>query len=164
MRPSTAHVLATGVVAGAIGFATVSLGFLLLDLGSGRGFGFTPSLLAAALFQGLTRTCDVHATASAVLGYSALYLLVFVTLGWLAAWLFSVTAARPWFWMGALLFFIIVAFHLYGAVLGVLAPVQGCFSLYYVLGVTVVAAAAMLWYLLKEHRSLYATMSQSENQ
>jgi hypothetical protein len=164
MRPSTAHVIATGVVAGVIGFATVSIGFLLLDLGGGRGLGFTPALLAAALFQGLTQACDVQTTASAILGYSALHLLVFLTLGWLAAWLFSLTVAQPWFWIGALMFFIIVTFHLYGAVLGLLAPVQGCFSLYYVLAVTAVAAAAMVWYLLKQHRGLYATMSRSENQ
>lgn len=164
MRPSTANILATGLVAGAIGFATVSLGFLLLDLGSGRGFGFTPSLLASALFQGETEACDVHATASAIAGYSALHLLVFLALGWLAAWLFALIAEHPWFWMGALFLFIIVTFHLYGAVLGVLAPVRGCFSLYQVLGATAVAAVAMLGYLLKEHRGLWATMSREENQ
>jgi hypothetical protein len=66
--------------------------------------------------------------------------------------------------MGALFLFIIVTFHLYGAVLGVLAPVRGCFSLYQVLGATAVAAVAMLGYLLKEHRGLWATMSREENQ
>ena len=164
MRPSTANTIATGLVAGAIGFATVSLGFLLLDLVTGRGLGFTPSLLGSALFQGITQACDSRITTSAIAGYSALHVLVFLALGWLAAWLFSLTATRPWFWMGALLLFIIVSFHLYGAVLGILAPVQGCFSLYHVLGVTTLAAAAMLGYLLKEHRGLYGTMSRDENQ
>jgi len=164
VRPLTAHVLATGVVAGFIGFATVSIGFLLLDLVSGRGFGFTPSLLATALFQDLTQACDVHITGSAIAGYSALHLLVFLALGWLAAWLLALIAARPWFWMGALFLFVIITFHLYGAVLAVLAPVQGCFSLYYVLGATAVAAVAMLGYLLKEHRRLLATISRAEYQ
>jgi hypothetical protein len=164
MRPSTANVLATGLVAGAIGFATVSTGFLLLDLVSGRGFGFTPSLLATALFQDLTQACDVHITGSAIAGYSALHLLVFLALGWLAAWLLALIAVRPWFWMGALFLFVIITFHLYGAVLAVLAPVQGCFSLYYVLGATAVAAMAMLGYLLKEHRGTLAIVSRSENQ
>lgn len=163
MRPSTARVLATGLVAGLIGFATVSIGFFLLDVGSGRGPWFTPAVLAGALFQGLTQTCDVHPAAPAIAGYSALHLAVFVALGWLAAWLFSMTAARPWFWSGALLLFVIVTFHLYGAILIVLAPVKDCFSLYHVLGATAVAAAAMLGYLLRKHRGLLAAMSRAEN-
>ena len=164
MRPSTATVLATGVVAGGIGFATVSIAFLFLDVVTGRGYGFTPSLLAGALFQDVAQACDVQVAPVAIAGYSALHFLVFLCLGWLTAWLFAVTARRPWFWSGALLLFVIVTFHLYGAILSILAPVRGCFSLYQVLGATGVAAAAMLGYLLKEHRGLVAVVSRMEKQ
>ena len=164
MRKSTAHILATGAVAGAIGFGVTALGFLVLDLVTGRGFGFTPSLLGGALFEDAREACDVRATASAIAAYSAVHMLVFLVVGWLGAWLFSVIAARPWFWMGALLLFIIVTFHLYGAVLGILAPVQGCFSLYHVLGATGAAAAAMIWYLASEHRGLLDEVRRPENQ
>lgn len=164
MRYSTANVLATGVVAGAIGFATTAVGFLVLDLVTGQGFGFTPSLLGSALFEDVRQACDVQTTGSAIAAYSAVHLLVFLVLGWLGAWLFSVAAARPWSWMGALFLFIIVTFHLYGAVLGILAPVQGCFSLYHVLGATGVAAAAMLGYLASQHHWLLAQLSRPENQ
>jgi hypothetical protein len=164
MRPSTARILATGVVAGGIGFLTVSLGFVLLDLATGRGFGFTPSLLAGALFQSVTQACDVQVSTSAVAAYSAIHLLVFLALGWLSAWLFQLTAAHPYFWSGALFLFIVVTFHLYGGVLSILAPVRDCFSLYHVLGATALASAAMLGYLLKEYRGLFAAMSRPENQ
>jgi zinc and cadmium transporter len=87
-----------------------------------------------------------------------------LALGWLAASLFALITTRPWFWMGALFLFVIITFHLYGAVLAVLAPVQGCFSLYYVLGATTIAALAMLGYLLREHRGTLAMVSRSENQ
>jgi hypothetical protein len=164
MRTPTTRVFTTGLVAGVLGFATVSAGFFLLDVLSGRGFGFTPSLLTAALFRGLTQACDVQPAASAIATYTALHFLVFVALGWLASWLFAVTAARPWFWSGALLLFIIVTFHLHGAVLTILAPVRGCFSLFHVVGATALAAAVMLGYLLRTHRGLPAELSRPENQ
>jgi hypothetical protein len=164
MRPSTANTLATGVVAGIIGFGTVSLGLLMLDLATGRGFGFTPSLLAGALFQGLTQSCDVRASTMAIAGYTALHLVVFLALGWFTAWLFSLTARRPQLWIAALFLFVFVTVHLYGAILTILAPVSGCFSLYHVLGATSAAAAAMLAYLLKQHRGLAAVLARPENQ
>ncbi|MGE0353419.1 MAG: hypothetical protein AB7Q69_09280 [Gemmatimonadales bacterium] len=49
---------------------------------------------------------------------------------------------------------IFVAFHLYGAVLSLLAPVRDCFSLYHVLAATSTAAVAMIAYLLKEYRGV----------
>jgi hypothetical protein len=162
MRRSTANILATGLVAGLVGFATVSICFVLLDLASGRGFWFTPSLLGGVLFQGPTQTCEVYPVASVIAGYSAIHLLVFLALGCLAAWVFSLTAARPWFWSGALLLFIIVAIHLSSVVLIGLASVSDCFSLYYVIAATAVAAATMFGYLLKEHRGLLAAIARSE--
>lgn len=164
MRASTAHTLATGVVAGVIGFAAVSLGFLVLDLGTARGAGFTPSLLAGALFQGTTEACNVQPKASAIAGYSALHLVVFLLLGWLTAWFFRMTSTRPWFWSAGLFLFVFVTFHLFGALLSLLAPVRDCFSLWHVLGATALAAAAMLWYLVREHRGLLAAISRPENQ
>jgi hypothetical protein len=164
MRVSTATTIATGTVAGLIGFTTVALGFFLLDLGSGRGAGFTPSLLAAALFQGVTETCVVRPTTTAIAGYTALHLLAFLAIGWLMAWLFRLIIARPWFWSGALLLFVIVTFHLNGALLTILTPVRDCFSLLHVLGATATAAVAMVVYFLREYRPLAAIMARPENQ
>ena len=87
MKVSTANVLATGVVAGVIGFATTAVGFVVLDLVTGRGFGFTPSLLGNALFSDVRQACDVQISGTSMAAYSAAHLLVFLLLGWLGAWL-----------------------------------------------------------------------------
>jgi len=164
MRPRTAQIVATGTIAGLIGFAAVSIGFGLLDLAGGRGLGFTPSLLGGALFLGPVEACDVQVSSLLAVGYSALHLVVFLALGLLTAWLFALTAARPWFYTGATFLFIIVTFHLYGAVLSLLAPVRGCFSLYHILGATALAAAAMVAYLVRQNRGILEAVSRPENQ
>lgn len=158
MRPAATRVIATGTVAGLIGFLATTAGFFLLDLLGGRGAGFTPSLLAASLFQGVTEACDVSPVRMAIAGYTAIHLVVFLVLGWITAWLFDATAKRPWFWSAALFSFIIITFHLYGAVLSLLAPVEGCFSLFQVMGATTLASAAMCAYLLREYRGLTRTL------
>jgi hypothetical protein len=164
MRTPTARVLRTGFVAGILGFASVAAGFFLFDLITGRGIGFTPSLLAGALFRGVTDACTVQPAFPALAGYTVLHLLIFLALGWFSAWLFALTAARPWFYTGALLAFIIVTVHLYAAVLTLLAPVRDCFSLYHVLGATALAAVVMLAYLLRKYRGLTTTVPRPENQ
>jgi|SRR5690606_21340999 len=164
MRPSRVRVLATGVIAGLIGFGVISLGFLILDAATGRAIGFTPSLLAASLFRGVTNACDVHPQAAPILAYSAVHLFVFLVLGWFTTWLFSLTTHRPSFWMAALFMFLFVAFHLYGAVLSILAPVSGCFSLYHILGATTTASLAMIVYLLRKYRGLSSLVAQEERQ
>ncbi len=164
MRARTAHVIATGTIAGLLGFVAVSVGFGLLDLAAGRGLGFTPSLLGGAFFLGLTEACDVQPSALLAVGYSALHLVVFVALGLLTSALFAVTARRPWFYTGAAFTFIIVTFHLYGAVLGLLAPVRDCFPLYHVLGATALASVVMLGYLVRQYRGIVGAVSQPENQ
>jgi hypothetical protein len=164
MRPSTSHALRTGLVAGLLGFATVSLAFAVLDLATGRGIGFTPALLGGALFGELSDACVVQPTGTTIAAYSGLHLLVFLTLGWFSAWLLRLTSVHPWFWINAIFLFVFVAFHLYGAVLTILAPVTGCFSLYYILGATALAAGAMIGYLLARNPGLASTVSRPENQ
>ncbi len=163
MRPSTANVLAKGLIAGAIGFGVTALGFVVLDLATGQALGFTPSLLAASLFHGVTNVCDVQPAIEPMLAYSALHLVTFLALGCLTAWLFSLTARRPQLYLAALFMFLFVAFHLFGAVASILAPVSGCFSLYHVFGATTAAAVTMILYLLREHRGLVSELARSEN-
>lgn len=164
MRDTTARTLATGMVAGGLGFAIVTLGLAASDLFSSRGLGFTPSLLTAGLLEGVTAVCDVQVAWQAVLAYSAIHLVVFLALGWLTAVLFQVTAMRPWFWLGAVLAFIFVVFHLYGAVITILAGVRGCVSLYQALGTTTIASIAMVAYLVRENREVLAAVTRPENQ
>lgn len=162
MRARTAQTIATGLVAGIIGFVVISAAFLLLDVITGRGAGFTPALLAGALFQGSEAACQASVSAMAIAGYSALHFSVFLTVGLISAWLFSLTSGRPWLWSLVLFIFVFITFHLYGMVLVLLAPVRTCFSLYYVMAVTSLAAMAMLWYLLRERHGLARDVTEWE--
>lgn len=58
---------------------------------------------------------------------------------------------RPALWFGALLTFVVVAWHLVDVVLGIVAPARDCVSLWVVMGAGFAGALAMAGYLGRAH-------------
>jgi hypothetical protein len=81
------HALREGIMVGLIGAAIVMLWFFIVDLAAGVPLR-TPALLGAALFDG-ARSEVVTPTARLVVGYTAVHLAAFVTLGLGVAGLFA---------------------------------------------------------------------------
>jgi hypothetical protein len=141
-------VLRHGVVAGAIGFATVVLVFVLADALTGRPLCYTPALLGGVLFHGVTAPADVAVAVVPVLAYSAVHLVVFIALGMLAAWLAGLAGRHRYIWFLVMNLFILVLAHVSGVVLTVSASLQNAMSPWLVGGATAVAALAMAAYLV----------------
>src|SRR2546423_14030807 len=84
MAQAQRSVLREGIVAGLIGASVVAMWFLLFDVARGRPL-FTPGLLGAAVFQGLTDPSTLRITTGPVLGYTILHGLAFIAFGVVAA-------------------------------------------------------------------------------
>ena len=155
MQAKPARIVAEGLVAGVVGHLGIALILIIADLSAGRWVLFTPALLGSVLLEGARDACQVSLRAESVLAYTAIHLTVLVALGLLASVLMHASEQRPIFWLGALFAFIFVVWHLTGAVLTILAPVQGCLSLWWITGASVVGACGMAAYLWHAHsRSL----------
>jgi hypothetical protein len=154
MRAKPARVVAEGVVAGVAGHLGIAVILIVGDLTAGRSMFSTPALLGSVLLEGTRAACDVAVRAEPVLAYTSVHLAALIGLGLLASVLIHASERHPVFWLGALFVFIFVAWHMTGAVLGLLAPVQGCFSLWWIAIASAVGAAAMAAYLWRAHPGL----------
>jgi len=83
MRENTARVATEGLVAGLLGYLTVSLTMGAIDLLSGRSVFRTAALLGKPLVGGVPGTDAI--TPDAILAYNGVHLLVFLALGFVAA-------------------------------------------------------------------------------
>jgi hypothetical protein len=87
-------VVREGLIAGAIGAPAVALWFLVLDLAQGRLF-FTPGALGSIFFQGARSVEDVQISATTVLGYTVLHVVLFALVGVVAARIFTWADEEP---------------------------------------------------------------------
>ena len=141
-------VLRHGAVAGAIGFVSVALLFVVVDVVAGRPVWYTPALLGGALFHGVTVPSDGVVAPGPVLAYSAAHLAVFVALGMTAAWFASLASRHRYLWFLVMNLFMLVLAHVSGVVLTLSARLQDIVSSWLVGGATMVAALAMAAYLV----------------
>ncbi|NIQ57926.1 MAG: hypothetical protein GWN71_32480 [Gammaproteobacteria bacterium] len=164
MGPFGKRVLTEGLVAGLIGFVVVALFFVVLNLAQGRSPFYTAALLGATLFYGLEDPADLVVWAGPVLAYNGVHLLVFLVLGVVAAWLASEAERGPQFWYLALSLFILLVFHMYGAVLWFADVLRGALPWWAVGGASLGAGIAMIAYLWRAHPRLRRQFREYEDQ
>lgn len=154
MPSKTKAVLIRGIFAGVAAHLAIAAVLIIGDLTSGRSALFTPSLLGQVLLQGTTDACELQGGLTPLLSYAAIHFVTLAGFGVLASHLIQKSEDHPGISFGAWLVFFVVAWHLGGAVVLMLAPVRGCVSLGWFFGASVAGAGAMAAYLWRRHPRL----------
>jgi len=151
MRESTARLSSEGLFTGLIGYATALAVVGAIDLVAGRSVFYTPALFGATLFYGLNDPFALVVAPGPVLAYNMVHLLVFLVLGFGAAWCAWLAERYPMAQYLVLVFLLFVAFHVYAALLFFAQPLLGAAG-WWKLGLgTVAAAVTMGTFLLGRH-------------
>jgi len=153
MAQAQRSVLKEGIVAGLIGASVVAMWFLLLDVARGRPL-FTPGLLGAAVFQGLTDPSTLRITTGPVLGYTILHGLAFIAFGVVAASIMAVSEREPALFVGFVILFACFEVFFFGVVGALGRSMLGALVWWAILVGNLLASVAMLWYLVRAHRAL----------
>lgn len=120
MKPERSRVVVEGLVTGLIGYVTVVLLFMVVNLLAGRPIFHTAGVLGSVLFFGLRDPAQALVEPGPVIAYNGLHMLVSMVIGLGAAWLvFQAEKHRPLWYV---VFFIFLAGFIYSiAVMGVFA-------------------------------------------
>lgn len=145
--------LREGLTIGLIGAAAVAAWFFIVDTAAGHVL-FTPAALGSAIFLGARSTAEVQVTASVVLGYSALHVLVFVLVGMAAARLAAAAEDARYVLLGAALAFVTLQALAIGLLAIVSAWLVGTLAWWNIAIANLVAVAAMGAYLYASHPDL----------
>jgi hypothetical protein len=164
MKSETQQTLEQGMVAGVLGHITVAIIFALANLAGGRPLLYTPALLGASLFYGLTDPAQLDIRADYVFAYNGTHLLVFIALGMIGAWL-AALADRGWqLWYLAVFFFLFVAFHVFGFIQLLALPLRESFSDLTLWAAGFAATAVMATYFVATHAPLRAQLKHWQEQ
>jgi hypothetical protein len=162
MSSRTKTVLIRGLIAAVAAHLAIAAVLIVGDLTSGRSALFTPSLLGQVLLRGTADACEVQGGLTPLLSYAAIHFAALAGFGVLASYLIQKSEDHPGIWFGAWLVFFVVAWHLGGAVVLMLAPVRGCVSLGWFFGASVAGAAAMAGYLWGRHPRLRGALRDDQ--
>lgn len=140
-----------GLVAGALGAAAVAVWFLLYDTAAGAPLR-TPALLGAAVLEGLRDPAALTISLPLILKYTLVHGAAFVVFGWLAAGLLALGDREPRLLSAFVMLF--VCFEVFSfAMIAVLAQwLLEALAWWTILAANLLAALAMLGYLLRKHR------------
>jgi hypothetical protein len=140
-----------GFVAGALGAAAVAVWFLLYDTAAGVPLR-TPALLGAAVLEGLRDPAALTISLPLILKYTLVHGAAFVVFGWLAAGLLALVDREPRLLYAFIMLF--VCFEVFSfAMIAVLAQwLLEALAWWTILAANLLAALAMLGYLLRKHR------------
>lgn len=164
MRIETRRVFEQGLVAGVLGHIVVALVFAFANLVAGRSLLHTPALLGASLFYGLTDPSQLEIRAAYVLAYNGTHLLLFILLGLIGSWL-TMIADRGWqLWYLATFFFLFIAFHVFGLIQLLAAPVRLAFPDVMLWVAGLLSTAAMAAYFIATHPRLRAQLAHWQEQ
>lgn len=149
--------LREGVTAGLLGAAIVALWFLIYDTARGRPL-WTPAVLGTAIFWGVSRPDSVQVTGATVIGYTIVHVLAFVGFGIVAACMMVASEREPALFVAFLtLFGVFEVFFL--VVLRTLSEQMfGALGWWAILAGNFLAAAGMLWFLVRGHPRLPSTV------
>ena len=161
MRDETKHVLTGGMYAGLLGYFTVVVLFALLNLALGRSLFYTPAMFGAVLFYGLEDPAALEVTPGPVLAYNMVHVLAFVVLGLFASWLVTKAEQYPVARFAILFVLIFVAAHIYAALLLFAQPLLAGSAWWQVGVVSLAAAVAMGWALVRQHPALKRGLSET---
>jgi hypothetical protein len=149
-------VYAEGIIAGAIGAATIAAWFLVLDGVKGRPF-FTPTVLGTALFRGgagLATPDALPVDFEMVLSFTWVHVLVFLLIGVVASRLLGLAERNPSFGFGIVLLFVVFEFGFLLACMLFAEPVLRTLTWPEVLIGNLLAAAAMAAVFWRRHPQL----------
>jgi hypothetical protein len=156
-RPSeVTAVYAEGVLAGAVGAATIAAWFFLLDAIRGRPF-YTPTVLGIAFFRrgiGLDAPGMIAPDFEMVLSFTWVHVLVFVLIGVAASRLLALAERNPSFGFGIVLFAVFFEFGFLLACMVFAEPVLRALTWPEVLVGNLLAAAAMSAVFWRRHPRL----------
>jgi hypothetical protein len=163
-RPATGpgDVVLHGLAAGFVGYAIVGVFFLVADPVAGRPLFHTPALLGSALFYGLSDPAALRIGPGPVLAYNGLHFLVFLLLGFGAAWFVRMAERLPMGWVLALNLTTLVLFHVFGAFVFFTEPMRAAIPLGAAVAATVLAVAAMTAYIFQVHPQLRGELAADE--
>lgn len=154
------RVLAQGLIAGVIGYATVALYFAIANAFAGRPILHTAALLGHRLLGRPVMSDLVVIEPQAVLVYNGLHLVVFLGVGLIAAWLVAEIERYPQLWYFGLFLVLFVFFHVTGFVMAFVAPVSDTVSMGSALAVGVLAVLTMSAFLIKVNPELGARVRE----
>jgi hypothetical protein len=145
-----------GIVAGALGAATIAAWFFLLDLIDGQPF-FTPSVLGTAIFRGLSAVepaVEVPVDFEMVFVFTWVHLLVFLGVGVAASLLLDVAERQRNVGFGILLLFVVFQFGFVVLCAVFAEPVLETLAVWRVLLGNILAAGVMAVYFWRKHPGL----------
>jgi hypothetical protein len=164
MKPETRRIFEQGLVAGVLGHLTVALVFAISNIIGGRPLLYTPALLGASLFYGVSDPAQVDIRAAYVFAYNGAHLVVFLALGTIGAFLASI-ADRGWqLWYLGVFFFLFVAFHIFGFIQLMALPLRGSISDVTLWAAGLAATAVMAAYFVATHAPLRAQLAHWQEQ
>lgn len=153
MNPERERTLAQGLVAGFLGYLVVVAFYAVFNVATGRPLLLTAELLGRALLgESAIGATGVDPAPIAV--YNGLHLVVFLAIGFAAAWLVHETERHPALWYLILFLGVFVFFHLFGAVAAFAAPTREAIPLWTVLAASLLAAVAIGTWLWRTHPGL----------
>ena len=144
-------VLREGIVAGLIGAAIVAVWFFVFDLARGRPF-LTPGILGTYVFYGADT--PIGPSLGAVLGYTVIHGLAFVSFGVVAATMMAMSEREPALFIGFIVLFACFEAFFFGVLGAFGQSMQGELVWWAVLVGNLLASLGMLWYLYRAHRAL----------
>jgi hypothetical protein len=153
------RIMREGIIAGALGAATVALWFLALDLVQGR-LWFTPAALGSALFLGAGSATEVQHTPTVIAAYTAVHLAGFIGVGLLAAALVRGAERHPPVILGAALLFVTMEAFIIGLIAIVAVWLFDVIAWWTIAAANIVAALAMGVYLWRSNPRLRAELGR----
>jgi hypothetical protein len=160
MRDADRSIPALGLITGMIGYGATIVVTAAIDVAGGRSIFFTPALFGGTLFYDLADSAHPVLAPGPVLAYNMLHLVVFLALGFGAAWLTELAERHPTAQYLVLVFLVMIGFHVYAGLVFFAQPLLGNAS-WWRLGLgSLVAAVAMGWYLLREHPLLRSELKE----
>jgi len=148
------HTIREGLVAGMIGAIAVAAWFFAFDVMQERPF-FTPAALGSALFTGARSIGDIDVNALTVLGYTAVHVVAFATVGLLGAGLIRQAEDQPTILLGGLVIFVVFEALFLGLLAVVAQFLMGPLAWWSIAGGNLVATVCMGLYFWRRHPGLY---------
>lgn len=152
----SSRVYEQGLIAGALGAATIAVWFLIVDALDGRPL-FTPSILGTALFKGAAAVADpadVPVSLEMVVVFTWIHLLVFAVIGVAASLFLGLAERNQNYGFGIVLLFVLFEFGFAVVSMVFAESVLQALSLPLVLLGNLVAAGVMAVYFRRKHPNL----------
>ena len=154
MKPDRARLFTEAFIAGVIGYAVVALFYVILNLLAGRHPFYTAAVLGQGIVRAPPGSGEPVVAFGPIVAYNAVHLVVFLTIGLVAAWLVFATEKIPQLWFVGLLIFVTALMASIGVVLVYSAPVAGALPWWSIVAANVIAAFLMGAYLVGAHPRL----------